>query len=158
LRLAYAVVPERAVERVGRVAHSMNAGSPTLLQAAVTDFIRQGHFARHLKRMRALYEARRMLIVHALQEACGERLIVDLPPAGIQFAVHFTEGPDGPPDDVAVASRARQAGLAVLPLSIWYANGRAPRTPRGLVMGFANIADAPEARRLAQTLRLCLDG
>jgi GntR family transcriptional regulator/MocR family aminotransferase len=99
-----------------------------------------------------------MLIVHALQEACGERLIVDLPPGGIQFAVQFTEGPDGPPDDVAVASRARKAGLAVLALSIWYANDRAPHTPRGLVMGFANIADAPEARRLAQTLRLCLDG
>jgi GntR family transcriptional regulator / MocR family aminotransferase len=66
LRLAYAVVPERAVERVGRVAHSMNAGSPTLLQAAVADFIEQGHFARHLKRMRALYSERRMLIVHAL--------------------------------------------------------------------------------------------
>ncbi|MGX6999697.1 MocR-like pyridoxine biosynthesis transcription factor PdxR [Caballeronia sp. KNU42] len=157
LRLAYAVVPERAVERVGRVAHSMNAGSPTLLQAAVADFIEQGHFARHLKRMRALYGERRMLIVHALERAFGERLIVDLPPGGIQFAVQFTEGPDGPVDDVAVASRAHEAGLAVLPLSIWYANSRARRTPRGLVMGFANIADADEAGRLARTLRACLD-
>ena len=158
LRLAYAVVPERAVERVGRVARSMNAGSPTLLQAAVADFIEQGHFARHLKRMRALYAERRVLIVHALEQAFGERMIVDLPPGGIQFAVQFAEGPDGPVDDVAVASRAREAGLAVLPLSIWYANGRARRTRRGLVMGFANIADAHEAGRLARTLRACLDG
>jgi GntR family transcriptional regulator/MocR family aminotransferase len=72
--------------------------------------------------------------------------------------VQFAEGPDGPVDDVAVASRAREAGLAVLPLSIWYANGRARRTPRGLVMGFANIADAREASRLARTLRACLHG
>ncbi|MGF6965155.1 GntR family transcriptional regulator/MocR family aminotransferase [Paraburkholderia sp. WC7.3g] len=158
LRLAYAVVPERAVERVARVAHSMNAGSPTLLQAAAADFIRHGHFARHLKRMRALYAERRMLIVHALEQAFGERLIVDLPPGGIQFAVQLPEGPDGPADDVAVAARARELGLAVLPLSIWYANGRAPRTPRGLVIGFANIADAGEAGRLARTLRACLDG
>ncbi|MFM0056164.1 PLP-dependent aminotransferase family protein [Paraburkholderia phytofirmans] len=158
LRLAYVVVPERAVERVGRVAHSMNAGSPTLLQAAVADFIAQGHFARHLKRMRALYAERRLLIVHALEQAFGERLIVDLPPGGIQFAVQFAEGPDGPVDDVAVAARAREAGLAVLPLSIWHANSRARRTRRGLVMGFANIADADEAGRLARTLRACLDG
>ena len=158
LRLAYAVVPERAIERVARVACSMNAGSPALLQAAVADFIEQGHFARHLKRMRALYGERRMLIVHALQQAFDERLIVDLPPGGIQFAVQFVAGPDGPVDDVAVASRASEAGIAVLPLSICYASGRTQRTPRGLVIGFANIADAGEARRLAQTLRACLDG
>ncbi|MFM0316669.1 PLP-dependent aminotransferase family protein [Paraburkholderia nemoris] len=158
LRLAYVVMPERAVERVERVAHSMNAGSPTLLQAAVADFIGQGHFARHLKRMRALYGERRVLIVNALEQAFGERLIVDLPPGGIQFAVQFADGPDGPVDDVAVAARARKAGLGVLALSIWYANGRARRTPRGLVMGFANIADAREAGRLARTLRACLDG
>jgi DNA-binding transcriptional MocR family regulator len=93
-----------------------------------------------------------------LEQAFGERLIVDLPPGGIQFAVQFAESPDGPLDDVAVASRAREAGLAVLPLSIWYANGAARRTLRGLVMGFANIADAGEAGRLARTLRACLDG
>ncbi|GAU07257.1 aspartate aminotransferase [Burkholderia stabilis] len=157
LRLAYAVVPERAVERVERVASSMNAGSPTLLQAAMADFIEQGHFARHLKRMRALYGERRTLIVDALQQAFGERLIVELPVGGIQFAVQFPEGPDGPVDDVAVAARARDAGLAILPLSIWYTNSRTRQTPRGLIIGFANIADAGEARRLAQTLRACVD-
>nr|WP_321930371.1 PLP-dependent aminotransferase family protein [Paraburkholderia guartelaensis] len=158
LRLAYTVVPERAVERIGRVARSMNAGSPTLLQAALADFIDQGYFARHLKRMRALYAERRVLIVRALEQAFGERLIVDLPPGGIQFAAQFAEGPDGPVDDVAVAARAREAGLAVLPLSIWYANDRTRRTPRGLVMGFANITLAGEADRLALTLRGCLAG
>jgi GntR family transcriptional regulator/MocR family aminotransferase len=157
LRLAYAVVPERAVERVERVACSMNAGSPTLLQAALADFIEQGHFARHLKRMRALYGERRKLIVHALRQAFGERLIVELPAGGIQFAVRFAEGPEGPVDDVAVAARAREAGLAILPLSIWYSDSRTRQTPRGLIIGFANIADAGEAHRLAQMLRACLD-
>ncbi|MBM5584940.1 PLP-dependent aminotransferase family protein [Burkholderia pseudomallei] len=156
LRLAYAVVPERAVERVERVACSMNAGSPALLQAALADFIEQGHFARHLKRMRTLYGERRTLIVHALRQAFGERLIVELPPGGIQFAVRFTAGPDGPVDDVAVAARAREAGLAVLPLSIWYTNSHTQQTPRGLVIGFANIGDADEAQRHAKTLRACL--
>ncbi|WP_175817153.1 PLP-dependent aminotransferase family protein [Burkholderia diffusa] len=156
LRLAYAVVPERAVERVERVACSMNAGSPALLQAALADFIEQGHFARHLKRMRTLYGERRTLIVHALRQAFGKRLIVDLPPGGIQFAVRFTVGPEGPVDDVTVAARAREAGLAVLPLSIWYTNSHTQQTPRGLIIGFANIADADEAQRHARALRACL--
>ena len=72
--------------------------------------------------------------------------------------VRFAEGPEGPVNDVAVAARAREAGLAVLPLSIWYANGRTQHTPRGLVMGFANVADAGEAARLTRTLRGCLEG
>lgn len=158
LRLAYAVVPERAVERVTRVACSMNAGAPALLQTALADFIEQGHFARHVKRMRALYGQRRVWIAQALEQTFGARLIVDLPAGGVQFAVRFAEAADGPVDDVAVAARARHAGLAVLPLSIWYANPRLRRTPRGLVMGFANIADAGEAGRLARRLRACLDG
>jgi len=48
--------------------------------------------------------------------------------------------------------------IAVLPLSIWYANGRMRHAPRGLVMGFANITDADHAARLARMLRKCLDG
>ncbi|MCY1216127.1 hypothetical protein D9M68_120870 [compost metagenome] len=64
----------------------------------------------------------------------------------------------GAVDAVAVASRTRDAGLAVLPLLIWYANGRMRHTPRGLAIGFANIMDAGEASRLAQTLYACLDG
>ncbi|TGN98152.1 MocR-like pyridoxine biosynthesis transcription factor PdxR [Burkholderia sp. USMB20] len=158
LRLAYAVVPERAVERVERVACSMNAGSPTLLQAALADFIEQGHFARHLKRMRTLYGERRTLIVNALRQVFGKRMIVELPVGGIQFAVRFTDGPDGPVDDVAVAARARDAGLAVVPLSIWYTNSHTQQTPRGLVIGFANVADADEAHRHARTLLACLGG
>lgn len=157
LRLAYAVVPERAVERVGRVACSMNAGSPALLQAAVADFMAQGHFARHVKRMRTLYGQRRVLITQALAQTFGERLILELPLGGVQFAVKFPEGPSGPVDDVAVAARAGKAGLAVLPLSAWYSSGPARRTPRGLVIGFANVTDPEEATRLARTLRTCLD-
>ena len=79
------------------------------------------------------------------------------PPGGIQFAVQFPDGPDGPVDDVAVAARAREAGLAILPLSIWYTNSHTRQTPRGLVIGFANIVDAAEAHRHAHTLRACLD-
>ncbi|MNE51191.1 hypothetical protein D3C80_1458090 [compost metagenome] len=108
--------------------------------------------------MRTLYGQRRLLIAQALKQTFGEQLTVELPAGGIQFSVQFAEAAQGPVDDVAVASRARQAGLAVLPLSIWYAHGRMRDTPRGLVMGFANIIDANEAGRLARTLRACLDG
>ena len=134
----------------------MNAGSPPLLQAALADFIEQGHFARHLKRMRALYGERRMLIVHALRQAFGERLIVELPVGGIQFAVQFTDGPtDRSTTSPSLPARASPAWRSCRCRSGM--NSHTRQTPRGLVIGFANIVDADEAQRHARTLRACLD-
>ena len=57
-------------------------------------------------------------------------------------------------DDTAIAQRARQAGLAVVPLSRWRLESRgAP----GLALGFTNIATADEARHLAQRLRAAVE-
>ncbi|MDR5823626.1 PLP-dependent aminotransferase family protein [Caballeronia sp. LZ043] len=157
LRLAYAVVPERAVARVGQVARSMNAGAPTLIQSSVADFIAEGHFGRHLKRMRPLYEFRRALIASAFRTIFGEGMTIQLPPGGIQLSVQFAEAAKGPVNDSAVANLARDRGMGVMPLSIWHTNVHATNTPRGLVLGFANITQAEEALAHARTLVQCLD-
>ncbi|SAK77997.1 GntR family transcriptional regulator [Caballeronia pedi] len=158
LRLSYVVAPERAVARFGQITKSMNAGSPYLYQAAVADFIAQGHFARHLKRMRALYAERRMLLMNAILKAFGDKVSIELPTGGMHLVAIFHAGRDGPIDDMAMAARAREAGLAVLALSAWYLNGRAKHVLRGIVVGFANVADATEAARLAGMLRRAYDG
>nr|WP_244830065.1 PLP-dependent aminotransferase family protein [Caballeronia sp. TF1N1] len=158
LRLSYVVVPERAVARFGQLTRSTNAGSPYLLQAAVADFIAQGHFARHLKRMRALYDERRTLLADALVQAFGARLSVELPAGGMHLVAIFNAGRDGPVDDLAVAARAREAGFAVIGLSAWYLGKRTKRTLSGLVLGFANVGTAAEASRLARMLRRAFDG
>ncbi|WP_250507960.1 PLP-dependent aminotransferase family protein [Caballeronia sp. GAFFF3] len=158
LRLSYVVAPGRAVERFGQVTASMNAGSPYLYQAAVADFIAQGHFARHLKRMRALYAQRREWLATAIQKAFGDRVSIGLPTGGMHLVAIFRADRDGPVDDLAMAARAREAGLAVLALSAWYLNARSKETLRGIVVGFANVADAGEAARLARMLRRAYDG
>ncbi|CAM2154945.1 GntR family transcriptional regulator / MocR family aminotransferase [Pararobbsia alpina] len=156
LRLAYAVVPESAIGRVSEVARGMNAGTPTLVQSSVADFLAQGHFARHLKRMRALYEFRRSLIASAFRSTLGECVTVDLPAGGIQLSVQFSDMAGDPIDDTSVVARARERGMGVVPLSIWYANSHAAHTPRGLVLGFANVRTAEEALTHAKTLAQCL--
>ncbi|WP_321801572.1 PLP-dependent aminotransferase family protein [Caballeronia sp. J97] len=158
LRLSYVVAPERAVARFGQLTKSMNAGSPYLYQAAVADFIAQGHFARHLKRMRALYAERRVLLANELLKAFGDRVSIELPTGGMHLVAIFPKRRDGLVDDMAIASRAREAGLAVLALSAWYLSGRTKHTLRGIVVGFANVADAAEAARLARMLRRAYDG
>ncbi|BBQ01646.1 GntR family transcriptional regulator (plasmid) [Burkholderia sp. SFA1] len=158
LRLSYVVAPERAAARFDQLTKNMNAGSPHLYQAAVADFIAQGHFARHLKRMRALYAERRMLLADAIRKAFGDRVSIDLPTGGMHLVAIFRAGRNGPVDDMAMAARAREAGLAVLALSAWYLNARARHTLRGIVVGFANVADADEAARLSRMLRRAYDG
>jgi GntR family transcriptional regulator/MocR family aminotransferase len=158
LRLSYVVAPERAVARFGQLTKNMNADSPYLYQAAVADFIAQGHFARHLKRMRALYAERRMLLANAIVKAFGDRVAIDLPTGGMHLVAIFRKGRGGPIDDMAMAARAREAGLAVIALSAWYLNGRTKHTLRGIVAGFANVADAAQAARLARMLRRAYDG
>ncbi|SAL09180.1 GntR family transcriptional regulator [Caballeronia peredens] len=158
LRLSYVVAPERAIARFEQLTRSMNAGPPHLLQAAVADFIAQGHFARHLKRMRALYAERREFFAQALIKAFGERASVEPPSGGMHLVMLFNAGAHGPVDDLAIATRAQAAGLAVSGLSSWYLGTRTKRTLRGMVLGFANVVDAAEAARLARMLRRAYDG
>jgi GntR family transcriptional regulator/MocR family aminotransferase len=158
LRLSYVVAPERAIARFEQLTRSMNAGPPHLLQAAVADFIAQGHFARHLKRMRALYAERRGTFAQALSKAFGSRARVELPAGGMHLVMLFDADAGGPVDDLAIATRAREAGLAVSGLSSWYLGARTKRTLRGIVLGFANVADEAEAARLARILRRAYDG
>jgi GntR family transcriptional regulator/MocR family aminotransferase len=128
----------------------MNAGSPYLLQASVTDFMAEGHFARHLKKMRLLYAHRREITARALSEVFGERLSINLPPGGLQMAAHFVDGTD----DAAVADAANPGGFGEQALSRWY---MAAPPQSGLVLGFANIVDEDQAMRRALDLKRAAD-
>jgi GntR family transcriptional regulator/MocR family aminotransferase len=150
LRLAYVVAPLSATQRFHEVCASMNAGSPYLLQASVTDFMAEGHFSRHLKKMRLLYAQRREITARALAEVFGARLAIELPPGGLQMAAHFVDGTD----DVAVAACANPHGFGEQALSRWYMNAP-PQS--GLVLGFANIVDEDQAMRRALELKRAAD-
>ncbi len=68
IRLAYLVVPEAQVERFEQISQIFAGGSPELTQAIVTAFITEGHFARHIQRMRKLYAERRDMTAAGLGE------------------------------------------------------------------------------------------
>jgi GntR family transcriptional regulator/MocR family aminotransferase len=151
LRLAYLVVPSDMVD-IFAAAESVSTHHPPLIdQAILCDFIREGHFARHVRRMRELYAER----LSVLAESARERLagLLEIPPveAGLR-TVGWLQGGRS-------AERAAQAAakhdVEVVPLSR-YAWGRARRD--GLVLGFAAV-DGREIRRgveqLGQALEEC---
>ncbi len=150
LRLAYLVVPPAQVERFAACARTFDHGCPALAQAIAADFLDQGHFARHLKRMRALYAQRRGFLATALELVFGSALSVELQAGGIHLLARL----DAAQDDVALAARAQAAGLAVMALSQW---ARKYPCGSGLLLGFTNIASAEQALHLARRLATALD-
>jgi GntR family transcriptional regulator / MocR family aminotransferase len=131
LRLGYIVIPPDMVERFTAVRFAMDIFPSYLYQEALTDFMRDGHFGRHIRRTRTLYNERRKVLVESLQEAFGKRLSVYGSEAGMHMTVTLPEGIH----DVEVATKAAQEKLWLWPLSPSYI-GATPK--QGFVLGFGS--------------------
>lgn len=149
LRLAYLVVPEALVGQFRDTANHLPGPGSLLPQAIVADFMAQGHFARHLRKMRTLYAQRRGYLVDALARTMGGLLHVQPQAGGIHVLAHLNHRRS----DRLLAEQAHAAGLAVQALSGWRIR---KSSQGGLLMGFANFATAEEAAAAVQRLRRVL--
>jgi GntR family transcriptional regulator/MocR family aminotransferase len=149
LRLGYLVVPLSEVDRFYRAAELFAPSSSLLDQMVVADFISEGHFARHLKRMRRLYAARRDAFVSAVRTVFHDRLALDVPPGGM----HLIGRLSGRRNDVALAKRMQVSeGLTLLSSCLY---GRPSEF--GLLLSFTNTP-VEDATREAQRLHKLLFG
>lgn len=150
LRLAYLVVPQQQVAHFARMADILHNHCPQLLQRTTAAFMDDGHFARHLKKMRSLYAHRRALLSDALTARLGDRMQLELGAGGMHVLARLT----GATDDRLVAARGAEAGLALQALSGWYR--RAPAV-RGLLLSFTNVRDRQSAMEIAARIERLLD-
>lgn len=149
LRLAYLVVPASHVGKFRDTANHLPGPGSILPQAMVADFMEQGHFARHLRKMRLLYTARRGYLVDALTQIMGDRLQAQPQAGGIHVMAHL----DIPQRDTTLAAAAQAKGLAIQALSSWRMR---KSSQGGLLMGFANFATAKEATDAVRRLELSI--
>ncbi|MGH9381326.1 MAG: PLP-dependent aminotransferase family protein [Thermoanaerobaculia bacterium] len=148
LRIGYLVLPPDLVDRFGLLRWTADISPPTFLQAVLTDFLNEGHFARHLRRMRKLYRERRSALVDAIRDLPGEGITV----LGDRAGLHLVATLPASLRDVEVAARALEEGVKVLPLSTCYLG---PDHRQGLVLGYGGTRadEIPSAvRRLARAL------
>jgi GntR family transcriptional regulator/MocR family aminotransferase len=138
LRLGYIVIPPDLVESFANVRRSMDICPPAFLQAVLTDFLREGHFALHIRRMRRRYRERRTALVEAVRNTLGEEFRVLGEQAGMHLVVELPKGLS----DRAVAKGAAEADLWTMPLS-WCYVGRSQK--QGLVLGYGG-STVPEIR------------
>jgi GntR family transcriptional regulator/MocR family aminotransferase len=132
LRLGYVVIPRDLVPAFSAARDAADVFSSTLYQAVMTDFIREGHFARHVRRMRILYGERRTALVNAIRVHARDKLKVIGEQAGMHLVALLPPGTD----DVAVSKRAAQSGISATPLSTCYL-----MTPArsGLILGYGGV-------------------
>jgi GntR family transcriptional regulator/MocR family aminotransferase len=145
LHLAYLVVPPALAEVAARARRLTSREPSALEQAALADFIREGHLERHVRRMRGVYARRREALVESLLRHFGAGVTILGDAGGMHLMVRFRDGRD----DAARVRRAAAAGV-VLPAMARYHLGPAP--PGGFILGFAGLSPArirEGVRRLA---------
>lgn len=145
LRLAYLVVPAAQVARVAAVHRHCEDGAPGYTQALLAAFMAEGHFARHIQRMRRLYAQRRELAAQGLMDVLGGRMTLAPQPGGMHLLLRMP----GTQSDQALAARMLANGLYAQPLSRW---SNAPDAASGLLLGFTNIATRPQASALGRRI------
>lgn len=149
IRLAYVVVPEDHVASLATAQRTLGAVANVHVQAALADFIDEGHYRAHLKKIREHYQRAGELLAERLRARFGNQLGVTSPVGGLQMTVLL----NAQADDVAVASRLNAKGFGVAPLSVSCMEG--PRA--GLVIGFAE-ATVSLVDRFCDALEASLNG
>lgn len=149
LRLGCMVVPGSLIDAFVTARSLLDRHSPSLDQVVLTDFIEEGHFARHVRRMRALYAERHEALVAAARRDLSGLLEVPAVEAGMHTIGWLPEGAS----ESEVSERAARHGVQAAPLSS-YATG--PPQRAGLLLGFTavnarQIRDG--VRRLARALK-----
>lgn len=137
-RLGYLVVPTDLVEAFRAVRALSDRFLAPLPQLVVADFLAEGHFAGHLRRLRASYQRSRDALISLLHEMAAGHLLVQAPSLGMQLVARSGGTWD---DDVAVAAAAAQAGAVVRPVSPMHVAADPSRRNLGLVLGFTGFSD-----------------
>lgn len=141
LRLGFVVAPLPLVSRFAEVAACLAPAPWPSVQLATAQFMREGHYMRHLRRLKRLYSTQR----GALLECLAQRA-VETTTAGLAVLVRLT---DGAPD-MSITKEMLAFGLSPAPLSPWYASPASARS--GLLLG---VATAPEKNIARSCQRLC---
>jgi GntR family transcriptional regulator / MocR family aminotransferase len=148
LRLAWVVVPEHLSDAAEEVKHLLDVSSPPIEQRTLAKLIRSGEYDRHIRRARTAYGRRRAALCAALS-----RHLPDLPVEGIAAGLHVLIRLPPGVDDEAVAARAEERGVRIVPLSRYSHSDQAG----GLVIGYGRTHEdsiAPAIRVVAAALNV----
>jgi len=130
LRIGYIVAPPGLLAPLRRAKWLADRHTPVPEQAALADFISEGHLERHIRRMRRVYGARRAALVEALDRYFGKRVQIQGDAAGMHVLVRF--------EDPRVAAKAVAAKVQLNSSAACYID----EPPAGeFLIGFSSVGE-----------------
>jgi GntR family transcriptional regulator / MocR family aminotransferase len=134
LRLGYLVAPTRLIDKFAAARYLMDRHSAVIDQAILCDFITEGHFGRHIRRMRELYASRLTVLRESVQRRLGEFLTIPETEAGVNIVGWLGKGLSAE----AVARAAAERNVEVIPINRFALK---KHRPEGLLLGFGAVGD-----------------
>ncbi|MBX7171213.1 MAG: PLP-dependent aminotransferase family protein [Pyrinomonadaceae bacterium] len=133
LRLGYLIVPIDLVDIFTKTLSFISNHAPILEQIVLTEFIREGHFGRHIRRMRNFYAERQKVLIEAIKNDLSKYLKVEKDAAGMHLVGWLKNGLD----DQVIAEKALEFGVYTPPLSFYCVKNK---LPAGLLLGYTGIS------------------
>jgi len=150
LRLGFMLVPPSLVDTFEKVSAAFGQGVPSSLQAVVAEFMEEGYFVTHIRRMRRIYEERHAVLSEAAKRELGGLLDVARTDSGLHTIGHLS----GHLSEIAAARAAASRGIVVSPIARFSIE---PTEVNGLVLGFGGVKP-PEIRSGVAVLSEVLQG
>ena len=132
VRIGYVVVPEILVDTFAKTRNIFGQTSSAITEEALSNFMDDGGFAEHIRKMRRLYRERRDILLDALKNHCSNILEPQQTDAGMHIIADIKNGMS----DRLAHLELLNAGIDSLPLSIYY-EGSVQR--QALVLGFSGV-------------------
>jgi GntR family transcriptional regulator/MocR family aminotransferase len=149
LRLGYMVVPPGLIDYFEAILSLTIRHAPLLEQLVLTDFMTEGHFGRHLRRMREVYAERLSVLLEEARRILAGLLEISNVEAGLQTAGWLCGGINAE----SAATAAAERNVDVTSMSC-FSRGRV--VPEGLQLGFAAV-ETKEIRRGVRELAIALE-
>lgn len=138
IRTGYLVLPHEVAQGCAAGFAELYREGQLIQQAALADFLSEGHYAVHIRRMRRRYAQKQALLRACIAEEFGADWPISTHEAGLHLVLHLPERGRRSHDDVAIYAEAAAQGIVTRPLSLYYLDRK--KSTQGLLLGYANVA------------------
>ncbi len=149
LKLGYLVLPNNLVNLFKEMSKVYQNGNSITSQLIINDFIAEGHFSKHLNKMRTLYAARRDLTSKCLSEILGDLIEINSHKNGMHLVAKIMSNKS----DVNIKNAFNDYGYGIQALSNWSSD----KSRNGLIIGFTNVPNRKTAIEAANKLKSCFE-